>query len=519
MATIRIAVVLSGGASLGAYQAGAMAALLVAVQDLRERGLDVAVDALGGASAGALVALLGGHALQEGRDPIVVLHEAWVERVELDLLLGGADAPLTFDALREHVEAVLDPGPQERRTEPQDLAVMLHVALTNLQGLRYPIRSVRGEQPVLATTYADWSQFVLEPAGGAEQIVEPQGAAPIDVALASAANPGAFSPRLLDRSELEQGYRDRGIVDFPDSGYLWYSDGGLLQSEPVGRVLSAVDDDTAIRRLALLIDPRSEGPSGSDRFTDPEADLRWLAGLGRALSIIPAQVLYDDLRRIERDNTRLAWTERFVETVAPLLSDDAVAALDEVVLAIDADREDLQSGGSHHERDRSDHDAATLLRTIAEEIAGLAGKRAVEVDVISPLLLADGDESVPGLLAGEFLGDFGGFLSQDLRHSDFVLGYDSTQRWLEQGLPGLDLDGQVVEEVAEVVASRRLAPWREENVGEAELSDLSWEARLTLAKFGGHILRVVTTELVRIPAQLTGRLERVRAAARRVLPW
>ena len=76
---IRISLVLSGGASLGAYQAGAVAALLEAVQASRARGVDVAVDAIGGASAGAIVSLLAGHALADGRDPVRLLHDAWVE--------------------------------------------------------------------------------------------------------------------------------------------------------------------------------------------------------------------------------------------------------------------------------------------------------------------------------------------------------------------------------------------------------------------------------------------------------
>ena len=54
------------------------------------------------------------------------------------------------------------------------------------------------------------------------------------------------------------------------------------------------------------------------------------------------------------------------------------------------------------------------------------GKERIAIDVISPLLLADDDDDdVGSLLAGEFMGDFGGFLSRELRASDFALGYES----------------------------------------------------------------------------------------------
>ena len=75
----------------------------------------------------------------------------------------------------------------------------LHVSLTNLQGLSYPIRGVGGHD-IAATTYVDWSTFDLEPGAGVAQLLEPRGRAPLDHALASAANPGAFAPRVLNRS-------------------------------------------------------------------------------------------------------------------------------------------------------------------------------------------------------------------------------------------------------------------------------------------------------------------------------
>ena len=86
---LRVAVSMSGGSSLGAYHAGAMAALLVAVGHLHgEEDLDVEIDVVGGASAGALVATLSAYSLMEGVDPVRLLHQAWVDGVSLDLLRG-----------------------------------------------------------------------------------------------------------------------------------------------------------------------------------------------------------------------------------------------------------------------------------------------------------------------------------------------------------------------------------------------------------------------------------------------
>ncbi len=52
---LRLSLTLPGSASLGAYQAGAMGALGETFHELRRQGRQVHVDAIGGASAGAIV--------------------------------------------------------------------------------------------------------------------------------------------------------------------------------------------------------------------------------------------------------------------------------------------------------------------------------------------------------------------------------------------------------------------------------------------------------------------------------
>lgn len=78
--------------------------------------------------------------------------------------------------------------------------VAVQVSLTGLLGLTYPIRALRRGQEVTAVSYADWGRFVLEPDGEPDALSEPEGASLLDFVLASAANPGGFAPRLLDRT-------------------------------------------------------------------------------------------------------------------------------------------------------------------------------------------------------------------------------------------------------------------------------------------------------------------------------
>jgi predicted acylesterase/phospholipase RssA len=527
MATqLRLSLTLSGGASLGAYQAGATAALTVAVQHLLEAGdTRVRVDAMGGASAGALVAFFSAYALAEGLDPVAFLETLWVERVSLDLLRSRhSRSPLDFEALREGLRPILGADgsePQHPATRPpQPSPIALHVSLTGLQGLTYPIRAMRREGEITAVTYTDWGQFLFRPGAGPHPLFEPEGGSPLDFVLASAANPGAFAPRLLDRSDDAAGYRTRGISDLPDHGKLWYSDGGLVQSEPLGRVVAAGrlsgESETEgagdrgdrqergdVRRVNIVVDPRSEGPSGSRRWTDPEQVPRWGEGLSRALAVLPAQIIYDDLRRTEKRNTRLDWADRLVEALVDRLGPDAEGALDGVLSAIDEERRALSRGGEGdgiraRERFPDDPTLRRKLRRAIEETAGLVSKERVDVDVISPRLLSEElDEDVPDLLAGEFLGDFGGFLRRELRQSDFCLGYESARIWLQRALPAAGLDDDTAAALLERVDAESPGDWREANRGKAELSSLPWRARWRLIRYALHMARVAVAGVIR----------------------
>ena len=373
---------------------------------------------------------------------------------------GDADGPLSLEGVqRRFPELLADAEGDPERAQEGPLTLLIQ--LTGLRGLTYEIPGLRHDRPAAASTFADWKRFDLERCGGVEQIVEPRGTAPLDFVIGSASHPGAFPPRLLDRSEDREAYREQGIVDLPEQGKLWYTDGGLVQSEPLGRVIAAAherEDDESAPNLNLVIDARSEEPDGASRWGDPEADVGWVQGLARALAIFPAQGLYEDMRRVERDNRRLGRVEEIVE----------------------------RFGGELGEEER-----AELRREVAE-ISGVAGKRHVELDLISPLVLAtETGESVPELLAGEHLGDFSGFLDEELRRSDFALGYECSLHWARDGLGQFDLDPGAVERSIEAMEEGRLYDWEEVRRGSADPSDLPLRSRMRLAGMAARALRAL----------------------------
>jgi predicted acylesterase/phospholipase RssA len=529
---LRFYLTLSGGASLGAYEAGAAAGLALAARYLdAEEGQETTVDAIGGASAGALVGFFTAHALLEGLDPQALLHETWVERVSLPLLRSGdPNALLTFDELRDRVPDVLAPdGPA--RADPDDVdyrqgrVIAMHVQITGLRGLTYPIRGLRRDSPVTGATYADWGRFELEPGGGLDQMLAPAGRSPLDFVLASAASPGGFAPQLLDRRPDADAYESHGIRNFPESGHLWYTDGGLLGSQPLGRVISAAralhGDEPGASGLHVLIDPRSES-SSLEMWSDPDAAPSWQAGASRALAVLSEQSLFDDMRRIEKDNSRIEWVDRLADRLAEHLDDEAESSLGEFVAEVEAERAEMRADerlGGDERADAAPDGLPALLRRALGEVGGLVRKQRISIDVISPLLLADGPEDdVGSLLAGEFMGDFGGFLSRDLRASDFALGYRSTLAWLEQALPACELDDEIVRRTLSFVESRRRYDADTDRTGKAELSDLSLADRFELVRLGAHAVRVLGAGALDLRSRIPDALGRTIERTRRRLP-
>ena len=517
---LRIALTISGAVALGAYEGGALAALLCAIRELCG-GDDPAVriDAIGGASAGSISGLLAARCLLEGIDPVYVMREAWVERDSLAVMRTEApDEPLSLDALRRASIDLLDPRdpvgrPVQRVGACQRVPIRMVMALASLRGLEYRVPSLSARQPVRATTSLDWATFTFTSGQPLRELTEPRRASPTDVALASAANALAFRPVLLDRGGDEAGYRARGIVNFPPSKQLWYTDGGILDSEPLTRTLDLVrevDQDSSpdTRRIQVLVHPNPTGAPTGTAWADPQNPPTWLATLLRARDLQRTQSVYDDLLHLEQINTRLDWTGRLFDEIGPVLEGldaDSAAGLREALIRATGVIEGQRRALRAHEQDPAaaspepvaDKPTTELLRDIVAQIAGIAGKERIALEVVSPLLLPEAKTMpVAQMLAGEFLFHFGGFLSRSLRVSDFDLGYRSTLEWLragglsQNGLPN-DLEQRAIARAEE--AHRPGEQWRE--LGRTAFQDLPVRERLALLSVFAHIARVVTHDL------------------------
>ncbi len=462
MANTSIALTLPGEASLGAFEAGAASALLVALQHINEQAPDeVVVNIITGASSGALTAVLATAALLTGADPVAPLHQAWVSEPGLDALLRHERrAPLSLDRARVVAHRLLGEmlrdhdTPEGRR---QRTPVRLEFALTCLRGLNYEIpRSplIEEDAPgsITATSYIDWARHQFGP--GDLDGLSGKWSAAVESSIASASLPLAFPPTLLRRSRGE--FESRSVTNLPEAGengsasgrriQLWYSDGGLVDRQPLGRCIRLAQGRDSNEnaeepgeakiprpdrepRLVLLIRPAPEDAHDKDdkSWTGETDAPRWRATLARALRIVVAHSVYQDLRRVEKTNNRIGATELLAAELAGLLKEDEAtrSQLSQVVQRI-RDR----AGSSKRTRAPLAKDVPGLLRQALFAAAGLESKEPVVVEIVA----ARSSSDVSGAAVG--------FAAERLRATDFLVGYEAMLRWMATGLQrhGVDAD-------------------------------------------------------------------------------
>ena len=519
---LRLSLTISGAVALGAYEGGALAALLHAVRPLAgDRDAAVRLDAIGGASAGSITGLLAARSLLEGLDPVRVMKAAWVEDDGIATLRGhDSQAPLSVDPLRKMATDLLA-VPAGRALERQSTPVQLSFVLACLRGLDYTLPALHARQPVVSTTFVDYFDAELKAGADPAELVNPSGASLVDAALASAANALGFPPYLIDRRSLVAQTPNpyRAVQNWPSSGQLWYTDGGTLDNEPLGRTLDltnkldAAGDDFS--RIQLLIHPHpAHAPTGG-AWADPSRQPTWLETLLRSFSLQRTQSLFTDLKQVEKTNSRLAWSNDLSATLGAVLDelpDGAKQATRDVLVDVLArmrgQRAALSAASTDaaqaHPADLSEAEAtrqpSELLREAVDTAANVGGKTDTAVEVISPLVLPEARTlPVEKMLSGEFLFHFGGFLDKDLRQADFDLGYSSTLRWLSDG--GLRGHGRLDDSSAtQALEAARAAyqpddTWR--HLAETTFGSLSTMDKLQALRLAAHITRVVTGGLVK----------------------
>lgn len=487
----KIALVLGGGVSLGAYTGGAVSEILQALTNnkLQSGGSQTRIHVITGTSAGALNAALAARCLAVNQELHPWIQSAWVDAADAAHLLNpnrsNRSAWLDASAIDELTRALVtaDPATDDSYSSAAGDPLRVGVTLANLRGVRYdiPYGFLNVPNRSFGTRLHDDSLVVelTRSARAGDPIWETlrQGA------LASSAFPFAFPIRSLTRSAAD--YPGATLPGMDDDLTMWYADGGLFDTAPLGLAKRMVERDPEFRSddwRYVLVEPtlRSSSRNGSMSITDaPRATLDLAADLTRA---VLGQGAAQDWVRAHRVNARLEILSALVERL-PELNDrlhdpeevglgrrigELAERVSEMQVALDPDLAARAGGGAdaadvyldeHLRRIESDNRYSAALAQadsrpgrsrlaklifLLESASGVCGKDILKLYLVAP--------ATSGELMGDFLGNFGGFLNREWRANDFRAGRRDARRLLEESLsdivsydPSGDEDYQVNE--------------------------------------------------------------------------
>lgn len=371
---LKVAVVMRGGWSLGAFTGGAIWELVRQLHGNRQSGHydRCEIDVLVGSGAGALTlaVLLRTLANPEGfmpSDAVARVGEAqraaWLEGMDFTRLMrsGAMRKPALLDrqAVDELATELLSwPDGDQPNAVLLGRRVLFGVPLLNFNGI-----PIRGSQlPALPDTvnttmfcdhrvfcfdfgdavpaaFAHWRHFDSVGAATAESWHEVAA-----TAVASGAFPIAFEPVVLQRYREEYGVLWPGELSERDEFPFTFGDGGPFQHEPLREAMSLISAQDALEqpgsfdRLLVFIDPNL---SGSKHAFGLKFHIPYMESTGRARragdDVVPSdpaahlvaitnrygvlarhQSMFEDLVSAARVNARCAWRTELRSIIAGL---------------------------------------------------------------------------------------------------------------------------------------------------------------------------------------------------------
>jgi hypothetical protein len=459
----RLAVTIAGAVSLGSYEAGVLYEVIDAITQHNSdprTALDnqIVVDVLTGASAGGMTAIILAHKLMfcapEFRGPYDnPLYNTWVSRITLAGLQDPArDEPALHSVFSSDLieaisrEAITDrykPHPHPPAVKhpivPPSLGV--GVAITNLNGVAYgyPI------EPAGQFVYLDYvdqlTRQVLFDLTDTSEFWEPLRQA----AVACGAFPIAFRAQNLHRSAKTES------DDFPpenrepwhnDPQEFTYSDGGVLQNQPLGiakNLVDLIDEHLAQEsRYYLFVSPHAKDPKADVGFHQKNADYFGL--LKRLAYVVVGQASFQDWITAKGVNERISLLDQRAAGLKNAIKSGAIKtdALQETATAV---LSLFFPGGMHQPPGAKAPETlpsalARIGHQYESEIADLGGTTPAAIAFRDAVL---GFETAAGLgardcmtiygitatdgeLAGAGMQSFLGFFDQEFRDHDYDTG-------------------------------------------------------------------------------------------------
>ncbi len=478
----RLAITIAGAVSLGSYEAGVLFEVLDALHQHNTNSATTAeqrveIDVLTGASAGGMTAIILGQKLLYNAGEFAgaydnPVYNTWVKRISLAGLQNTQpDEPalhslFSSDLIEQISKEVLmtryatpPPLPPVRHAAAAE-TMRLGVALTNLNGVDYgyPVQPDPNGKFIYIRHEDSMTRIADSTACDTAAFWEPLRQA----AVACGAFPVAFRPRDVQRSAHQEprDYPPAHLEPWAsDPQTFTYSDGGILQNQPLGIAKNLVDladqHQQQESRFYLFVSPHAKDAQANDNFHERNADYAHLAM--RLIGVVMGQSGFQDWIMAEGVNAKIALLD---ERAVGLKDAMLAGSMDQAALAATADSllTLLFPGGQHLSPGASaaetlDQARQRIAQQYATEIVALAavpGRAEAFRDAVLAFETAAGlgardTMTIYGVtandseLAGAGLSAFLGFFDQSFRDHDYDVGRSHARAMLTN--PGLAAPG------------------------------------------------------------------------------
>ncbi len=422
MRRIEIIPIISGGVSLGSYEAGIMYSLILSSYIGKVRGdFEIVIPAISGTSAGAITSLISSYILTDGL-PVSILYDFWVDLMDVKNLLRNKSERSLFD--REYVknyakklltsnydlcsgndciEKISQGCFREKRCRLKlSDKVELGFSLTSLNGrLEYISKTSKREDIV----FSDRIIFTKFSGVHKDEFM--------DYAIASSSFPIAFDSVKIKRNKNDYPYISDSMGYEFDQEYI---DGGVLNNRPVNIGVDLSFKADVKNPLLLIIEPDVR----KLKFDFSKFDIKKIL-YHILITIRSNQPVVKDVRGIEKTNKRISGLNEFYTELAKVID-----KLKDKEIFLSIFNEENPYKREMFEELTTDTGTVRVLEGISsfiEKRLSLYNKLNFDVGFIY---------SNPKRLSGEFMGHFGGFLSKNLRRNDFINGVIDARLFLNR---------------------------------------------------------------------------------------
>jgi len=432
MPTKYLAITIAGAVSLGSYEAGAMYEILDAIRqhnehpDTTAEGDYIRIDVITGASAGGMTAAILAQKLLLQKSTFVgpdgasspyenPLYDAWVNTITLAKLVDTSDKsipegdPATLSLFSSNlIERIAHDTLLQQDSSGQvpqlggmhnavDSArgISLGLALTNINGLNYQ-RRMFDQTPFL---YTDFSDQLIRSLGVGDRTLGTWTEI-AEAAVGCGAFPFAFRTKDLDRPRADFSDTLDPWPGDPDSHVFTYTDGGVLQNQPLGIAKNLVDKhDNHLgteQRFYLFVSPSSM--KGVQNLSLSEANVTLLSIGKRLIETYLGQAIYRDWIQAQDVNAQV------------LLLDARAAQLAAALKSKELDPGTLSRAAQHVlglMYSTAPSDARRKKETEADALARLAQQYTAEVTSLGGPSSAEGTALLRGILTLEMSANLG----------------------------------------------------------------------------------------------------------------